>query len=208
MALRVLNLYAGIGGNRQLWDNVNVTAIEHNHEIAQIYRDQYPQDTVIEADAHQYLLEHINDDWDFIWAPPPCQSHSVLRYMAAKNHDYPPIYPDMSLYSEIIFLKHYSDARWIIENTNAYYETLIKPIYIGRHCFWANFIISKIAVESNGTYGIHSNHNVYGINLSKYKIKTARKDQILRNMVNPQLGRHILDCAFKIKQKTILEAME
>ena len=28
--LKVLNLYAGIGGNRKLWTNVDVTAVEYN----------------------------------------------------------------------------------------------------------------------------------------------------------------------------------
>ena len=31
--VRVLNLYAGIGGNRKHWKNVEVTAIEYNQEI-------------------------------------------------------------------------------------------------------------------------------------------------------------------------------
>ena len=42
--MKVLNLYAGIGGNRQLWENVDVTAVENNPEIAQIYSDLYPDD--------------------------------------------------------------------------------------------------------------------------------------------------------------------
>ena len=34
--VRVLNLYAGIGGNRKYWENVEVTAIEYNEEIANV----------------------------------------------------------------------------------------------------------------------------------------------------------------------------
>lgn len=34
MVIRVLNLYAGIGGNRKLWEGVEVTAIEYKQEIA------------------------------------------------------------------------------------------------------------------------------------------------------------------------------
>ena len=56
--IKVLNLYAGIGGNRKLWENVDVMAIEINPKIAEIYQDFFPDDKVIIADAHQYLLEH------------------------------------------------------------------------------------------------------------------------------------------------------
>jgi len=37
--IRVLNLYAGIGGNRKLWpENIQVTAVELDPEIAAIYQ--------------------------------------------------------------------------------------------------------------------------------------------------------------------------
>jgi hypothetical protein len=35
-----------------------------------------------------------------------------------------------------------------------------------------------------------------GFNLKEFKIK-HRKDTILRNCVNPQIGEHILNCALK-----------
>ena len=53
--VRVLNLYAGIGGNRKYWENVEVTAIEYNEEIANVYKQLHPNDNVIVADAHEYL---------------------------------------------------------------------------------------------------------------------------------------------------------
>jgi hypothetical protein len=37
--IKILNLYAGLGGNRKLWKNVEVTAVENNPEIAKIYQD-------------------------------------------------------------------------------------------------------------------------------------------------------------------------
>jgi len=51
--VRVLNLYAGIGGNRKYWENVEVTAVEYNEEIAMIYKDHFPNDNVIVGDAHE-----------------------------------------------------------------------------------------------------------------------------------------------------------
>ena len=57
--MKVLNLYAGIGGNRQLWEDVEVTAVEHDYKIAAIYKDFYPNDEIIIGDAHNYLLKII-----------------------------------------------------------------------------------------------------------------------------------------------------
>lgn len=51
--MKILNLYAGIGGNRKLWGNEHdITAVELRPEIAAIYHDLYPNDTVIVGDAH------------------------------------------------------------------------------------------------------------------------------------------------------------
>ena len=105
--MKVLNLYAGIGGNRKLWKDVDVTAIEIEPKIAKIYQEFFPDDTVIVADAHQYLLEHFKE-FEFIWSSPPCPSHSHIRKelaVEAKGQN-KPIYPDMKLYQEIIFLKY------------------------------------------------------------------------------------------------------
>ena len=41
--MKVLNLYAGIGGNRKLWQDVDVTAVELNPQIAKIYQDFFPK---------------------------------------------------------------------------------------------------------------------------------------------------------------------
>lgn len=73
---RVLNLYSGLGGNRKLWENVDVVAVEKNPKIASFYADEFPEDQVIVADAHTFLEQHLRDGWDFIWASPPCQTHT------------------------------------------------------------------------------------------------------------------------------------
>jgi DNA (cytosine-5)-methyltransferase 1 len=104
---KVLNLYAGIGGNRKLWEEVQVTAVEYREDIAAVYKDYFPDDNVIVADAHQYLLDHY-EEFDFIWTSPPCQTHSRARMWGFKNNrKVEKKYPDMKLYQEIIFLKHY-----------------------------------------------------------------------------------------------------
>ena len=77
--IKILNLYSGIGGNRKLWSgDIEVTAVEYNPDIARVYQEFYPNDIVIVGDAHQYLLEHYKE-YDFIWASPPCPTHSDIR---------------------------------------------------------------------------------------------------------------------------------
>ena len=139
--MKVLNLYSGIGGNRKLWTDVEVTAIEIDPKIASIYKDFFPEDQMIVTDAHQYLLDHYKE-FDFIWSSPPCPTHSnTNRFLNAEGIVR---YPDMSLYQEVIFLTEFFKGFWVIENVIPYYEPLIKPQYSGRHCFWCNFTISSL----------------------------------------------------------------
>ena len=141
--MKVLNLYAGIGGNRKLWDDVEVTAIELDPDIAAIYQDLFPDDTVIVTDAHQYLLEHFKD-YDFIWSSPPCPTHSQMRKnLGVHNGLCKPLYPDMKLYEEIIFLQTYYEGLWCVENVQSYYDPLIRPQSLGHHYFWSNFHITE-----------------------------------------------------------------
>jgi len=138
--MKVLNLYAGVGGNRKLWKDVEVTAVEWVPEIAQIYQDFFPEDEVIVTDAHQFLLENYQD-YDFIWSSPPCPTHSFLHRNFAKMKGRTPKYPDMALYQEIILLDTFFDGLYCVENVKSYYTPLIKPQEIYRHYFWSNFYI-------------------------------------------------------------------
>jgi DNA (cytosine-5)-methyltransferase 1 len=201
--MKVLNLYAGIGGNRKLWKDVEVTAVEINPKIAEIYQKHFPNDKVIVADAHQYLLEHYKD-FDFIWSSPPCPSHSRIRNIAGVGcGQNEPIYPDMKLYEEIIFLNqvfHSSGTSfngcWVVENVVSYYMPLIRPYITGRHYFWANFYISPFDVKTRG-------HMESNENLMKIKGFDVDDKTLLRNCVEPELGLHVFNCAFKDKQTKI-----
>lgn len=206
--MKILNLYAGIGGNRKLWDNEHeIVAIENNPEIAKVYQKLFPKDKVIVTDAHEYLLKHFKE-FDFIWSSPPCQSHSGCNHFLKGQGIFR--FPDMKLYEEIIFLKHFFKGKFVVENVNPYYKPLIKFQKIGRHCFWSNFNIPVIEIDYQiGTMNRQASKDsqrkaiireaqipelidLHGLNNLDIKLKNKR--QVLRNCVIPKLGKHILDC--------------
>jgi DNA (cytosine-5)-methyltransferase 1 len=199
--LKILNLYSGIGGNRRFWgDEHEVTAVEYDPEIAAVYADLYPKDTVVVGDAHQYLLEH-HDEFDFIWSSPPCQSHSSFRFnIGVRFRGTEPKYPDMSLYEEIIFLKYHSNALWVVENVVPYYPAMADPQKINRHLYWANFEIGELPkiVENLRDIQIPGLQKLHGVDLSKYKLPNKR--QILRNCVHGETGLAILESAIASKK--------
>ena len=211
--MKVLNLYAGIGGNRKLWPKeCEVTAVENNPQIVRIYHDFFQNDKVIVADAHEYLRLHYNDGWDLIWSSIPCQSHSVCNnFLNAQGKIR---FPDMKLYEEIIFLKQWFKGKWVVENVKPYYEPLIKPQIADRHYFWSNFHISNFKLQRSfniinarrSTRLKNQRHNkeltkFHGIDLVKYK--GIDKYNVLNNCVHPKLGLHIYNCAFVEKQETL-----
>ena len=195
--MKILNLYAGIGGNRTLWgDEHDVTAIEWDRDIAHVYKERFPNDIVVVRDAHEYLLAALNQ-YDLIWSSPPCPTHGQYRYnVGVRAKGYAPLYPDMTLYQEIILLKHHHNALWVVENVVPYYEPLIAPTTrLQRHMIWSNFDIPERFFEPKGlrTKNKISDYDHLGIDLSQSRIPNKR--QVLRNAVDPDLGRHILDAA-------------
>ena len=191
--MKILNLYAGIGGNRKLWgEKHKITAVEYDENIAAIYKDLYPNDNVIVADAHDYLLQNFKN-YDFIWSSPPCPSHSSFRQnIGVRYRNVKPIYPDMKLYEEIIFLQYNFDKLWVVENVVPYYKPLIQATKLQRHMFWSNFDIEDIKIETDKIRSaqIPELQKLHKVDLSQYKIKDKRK--ILRNCVHYKLGEDIL----------------
>jgi DNA (cytosine-5)-methyltransferase 1 len=199
--MKVLNLYACLGGNRLLWDNCEVTAVELDPELARMYKERFPNDTVIVADAHQYLLDHYKE-FDFIWSSPPCPTHSKVRFTQKNQHFYKPEYPNMMLYQEVIFLQHHFTGKFVVENVIPYYEPLIPAQKRGRHLYWANFNLPS-NISENAMTGVmcgQSNNEFlrlceyHKINLSNYKGKQS-KTRIARNLVDYEVGKAIFDIA-------------
>src|SRR3990167_3972253 len=169
--MKILNLYAGIGGNRKLWEDCEVTAVEYDERIAKIYQHHFPNDTMIIGDAHKYLLEHFQE-YDFIWASPPCPSHSRLNFTNFAKHSKVD-YPDMTLYQEIILLQTWFKGKYCVENVISYYEPLIKPIESNSHYFWTNFPIRKLENKKRGIGFDIPNEvraKITGFNLDEHKL--------------------------------------
>ena len=197
--MKILNLYAGIGGNRKLWEDVDVTAVEMNPQIAKIYQDLFPNDKVVVADAHQYLLEHYKE-FDFIWASPPCPTHSRMNFLLQNKNGYKLKFPDMKLYEEIIFLKQWFKGDWVIENVRSYYQPLIKPQELQSHFFWSNLTIpdtkrirEKVRNDKGQILSVKMEQQ--GIFVKDFHGYKGDKRTLLNNCIEPELGLHILNCS-------------
>lgn len=199
MSYKVLNLYACLGGNRLKWDNCEVTAVELDPELSRLYQERFPNDTVIIEDAHQYLLEHFKE-FDFIWTSPPCPSHSRVRISQKNRETFIPIYPDLKLYEEIIFLDNYFEGKYVVENVIPYYEPLIPAQKRGRHLYWTNFKLPNNIgerklfdnmIESGDIKQLSEFHQY---DFTKYKGE-QRLNKIARNLVDYEVGATIFNTA-------------
>lgn len=211
--MKILNLYACLGGNRYKWnevkDDIEVTAVELDTELARMYQERFPNDTVIVADAHQYLLDHYKE-FDFIWTSPPCPTHSRARYWNSSNYDTTtePVYPDMKLYEEILFLQHYyKHGKYVVENIIPYYEPLIPAQKRDRHLYWANFKIPNNvnARHFDGlcqtTDEVKKLSEFHDYDFTKYKGE-QRVDKMARNLVDYKVGKTIFETALGIINKS------
>jgi len=204
---KILNLYACLGGNRYKWDEVadiEVTAVEWDEELAKLYQERFPKDKVIVADAHQYLLDHYKE-FDFIWSSPPCPTHSRARYWAHGANGTKPIYPDMTLYQEILFLEHHFKGRYVVENVIPYYEPLIPAQKRGRHLYWSNFNLANVLSDrkvrvSAGEDEVKRLCEFHDYNFYQYKGKQPT-NKIARNLVDYEAGKTILEIALEIEKQ-------
>jgi DNA (cytosine-5)-methyltransferase 1 len=192
--MKVLNLYSCLGGNRLLWDNCEVTAVELDPEAARLYQERFPNDTVIVADAHQYLLDHYKE-FDFIWSSPPCPTHSRARF--ARRETTSAAYPDMKLYEEILFLDKWFNGKYVVENVIPYYTPLIPAKKRGRHLYWTNFNLPSDLGERKG--GIMEGKDevtqwckFHDYNFRQYKGKQSVQ-KMARNLVDYEVGKTIFD---------------
>jgi len=206
--IKILNLYACLGGNRYKWDEVahiEVTAVELDSEAAKLYQERFPNDTVIVADAHQYLLDHYKE-FDFIWSSPPCPSHSRINVSQYTRDSWKPRFPDMKLYEEIIFLDTYFKGKYVVENVIPYYKPLIAAKERNRHLYWTNFNLPNI-VSNRKNPDLSRTKNLvkelsifHDYDFTKYKGEQSRQ-KMARNLVDYEAGKTILETVVGIKRK-------
>jgi DNA (cytosine-5)-methyltransferase 1 len=205
--MKVLNLYACLGGNRYKWDEVadiEVTAVELDPVLAKLYQERFPNDKVIVADAHQYLLDHFKE-FDFIWSSPPCPTHSKVRISQKSRSNFEYKFPDMKLYQEVILLQHFFKGYYCIENVVPYYTPLIPAKKRGRHLYWTNFNLpSNLGErkEGKGLVGTSKNEvdklsQFHEFDFKKYKGE-QRTDKIARNLVDYEAGKTIFKTVERI----------
>lgn len=196
---RVLNLYACLGGNRYKWTDCEVTAVELDPELARMYQERFPNDKVVIADAHQYLLDHYKE-FDFIWSSPPCPSHSRINVSQYTRESWSPKYPDMKLYEEVIFLDNFFKGKYCVENVIPYYDPLIQGQQRGRHIYWTNFKLPQNINErknpdlSRTKDLITELSKFHDYDFRKYKGE-QRMDKIARNLVDYEAGLAIFNKA-------------
>jgi DNA (cytosine-5)-methyltransferase 1 len=204
--MKVLNLYACLGGNRLLWDNCEVTAVELDKEAARLYQERFPNDKVIVADAHQYLLDHYKE-FDFIWSSPPCPTHSRARF--ARRNTTTAVYPDMKLYEEILFLNKWFKGKYCVENVIPYYHPLIHAKKRGRHLYWTNFNLPNDLNERKCSIMESKNELekwciFHNYDFKKYKGKQSVQ-KMARNLVDYEAGKTIFDVARETYKNTNTE---
>ena len=203
--MRILNLYACLGGNRYKWgDEHEITAVEWDEELAKLYQKRFPNDKVIVADAHKYLLDYYKD-FDFIWSSPPCPTHSRARYWGIGANGKNPVYPDMSLYQEILLLDYHFKGKYVVENVIPYYQPLLNPKKRGRHLYWTNFNLPNDLGDrrfplSSGKNEVDGLCKFHDYNFRQYKGKQPI-NKIARNLVDYEAGKTILDTVMGIKRK-------
>lgn len=209
--MKILNLYACLGGNRYKWNEVKsdieVTAVELDPEAARLYQERFPDDKVIITDAHQYLLDHYKE-FNFIWSSPPCPSHSKAAFGSRKSDKsaHKPIYPDFTLYQEVVFLDNYFDGKYVVENVVPYYEPLIPAQKRGRHLYWSNFNLPMIlserkSVNMEGLNEVNEWCKFHEYDFHKYKGE-QRRDKMARNLVDYEAGKTIFEIALGIINKS------
>ncbi len=211
--MKILNLYACLGGNRYKWgEKHEITAVEWDPELARLYQERFPNDKVIVDDAHEYLLKNYKE-YDFIWSSPPCPTHSRINISQYTRENWKPRYPDMALYQEIIFLEYYYKGKYCIENVIPFYDMLIPGKKRNRHLYWTNFNLPNILSKrknpdlSRTKNLVDALSKFHDYDFRKYKGKQSIQ-KVARNLVDYEAGKTILDTVMGIRHKNDITQVE
>jgi len=154
------------------------------------------------AAALLYLVDNF-PLYDFIWARPPCQSHSR---MLAGGQNRKPRLTDMSLWQVILFCQQYVEVPWCVENVVPRYKPFIEPTgEASRHLFWSNYSMD-FPPQIDAQPPVWDKCNLEGkaemeqwLGLGEtptlYYTGNHNPVQVLQNCLHPELGKWALECA-------------
>jgi len=219
--MKILNLFAGLGGNRKAWSKHEITAIELDPAICKIYSELYPEDTIINQDYEDYLRNTDNDlDFDFIWGSPPCQTHSHMQVFTRHNKKRQPVFKMDQVQGLVLWLKRNVDCKFVIENVIPSYGLVsledkgIYQVILDRHIFYSSFKIKKMKFRSRNSEGhgkISGLMRMNAVQLCAYhdlpfeiveRIKGLQESghdhlKVLRNLCDYQIGDYVLKQSLK-----------
>ncbi len=146
--LRILDLFCGVGGvargfQKYLLENgieFEYYAVDINDAILLAHRILNPHSVTLKRDAYSFT-DHELRSYDFIWASPPCESHSRLMWIYNKNQPEKWEPPDKKLW-QLIERLYRLGIPFVVENVRPYYRPPMRPTsYVCRHALWSNLSI-------------------------------------------------------------------
>ncbi len=207
--LKILDLFAGIGGTatgiikcfHEKRISFTYTAVERDDEIADAFLENVnhrSEVSLLRMDVRQVLKRGFVQQFDFVWASPPCQAHSRANWRAVKARKI-----DMLLWDVIEFLRK-NAKNYVVENVIPWYEPPIKwSTRIGRHVFWSNFPIvpfrPRKLPKDFDYWGVGFLSSFYGLKPPQTK-DGYKKRQSLRNVVDPEISYQIIKQFLKPRQ--------
>lgn len=229
--MKILNLFAGLGGNRRTWSNHHVTSVEIDSNICNLYQELYPNDIIINDDVFNFLRNKENNinQYDFIWASPPCQTHSHMQIFTRHNKKLQPIPKLDQIIGLAIWLQRNYKGKYVIENVIPWYGIIpldqynLRNMVLDRHIFYSNFLIRKKEFISRGSKGHGKIGGLMRMNLNQlleyhaipleigpklFGLQETGHDhlKILRNCCNYKLGEYILGELENNKEKNHKQA--
>jgi len=149
--LRILDLFCGVGGvarglQKYLIENgieFEYHAVDIDGKVLLAHKTLNPRSITFRRDAYSFSDEEL-EQYDFIWASPPCETHSIAGIWKRRKKKEK---PDMRLY-ELIKRLYSLGKPFIVENVKPYYKPPIKPTTRAcRHRLWSNLSIAPIELD-------------------------------------------------------------